>query len=143
MPRPNLAGCVITDDEGRLLLIHRNTGKREWWEIPGGGIEPGETPKETAAREVSEELGIIVEMVEELGGEHFSMDGEQIHYTWVKAVIAGHSGEPRICEPEVHDRWGFFPLAELEIMASELSPNARNFVEAVLSQRVSLGYNLN
>ena len=32
--------------------------KPAWWEIPGGGIDPGETPAQAAAREITEETGI-------------------------------------------------------------------------------------
>ena len=43
-----LAGCVIKDDQDRILLIHRNTPKRTQWEIPGGKIEEGEVAEATA-----------------------------------------------------------------------------------------------
>jgi 8-oxo-dGTP pyrophosphatase MutT (NUDIX family) len=58
------SACVVLDagtrdaDE-RVLLIHRHRFIPDtWgWEIPGGGIEPGETPADAAAREVEEETG--------------------------------------------------------------------------------------
>ena len=34
-----LAGCVITDSDGNILLVHRSTPKRTQWEIPGGKLE--------------------------------------------------------------------------------------------------------
>lgn len=50
------AGALFTDDCGRILLV-RPTYK-DFWDIPGGYVEPGETPYEACTREVAEELGI-------------------------------------------------------------------------------------
>ena len=57
---PNFAaGTVVHDPDRGLLLIHRHRFITDtWgWEIPAGGIDPGETPEEAAARETLEETG--------------------------------------------------------------------------------------
>jgi 8-oxo-dGTP pyrophosphatase MutT (NUDIX family) len=55
---------VVLDAEDRILLFHANditdTDLGTWWELPGGGMEPGETYVETAIRELYEETGITV-----------------------------------------------------------------------------------
>ncbi|HEU0130210.1 MAG TPA: NUDIX domain-containing protein [Mycobacteriales bacterium] len=62
-PRVNCAGAVVRDDAGRLLLVRRaHEPARGLWSIPGGRIEPGETPERAAAREVREETGLDVEV---------------------------------------------------------------------------------
>ncbi|MEO6822086.1 MAG: NUDIX domain-containing protein [Candidatus Nanopelagicales bacterium] len=61
---------VLLDPGGRLLLFATvdptmpETGT--WWELPGGGMEPGETVAQTAVREIAEETGfaLTVEQVE-------------------------------------------------------------------------------
>ncbi|MFJ7213580.1 NUDIX domain-containing protein [Amycolatopsis sp. NPDC098790] len=55
----SIKGVLIRDD--RVLLVHN---ERDEWELPGGRIEPGETPEETVAREITEETGLPVEVAE-------------------------------------------------------------------------------
>lgn len=47
---------VVRDD--RILMIQTFRFNRYIWELPGGGIEPGETPEEAAIRELKEESGL-------------------------------------------------------------------------------------
>ncbi|PRX99814.1 NUDIX domain-containing protein [Allonocardiopsis opalescens] len=56
--RPS-AGAVVVDDRRRVLLLwrHRFITDAWGWEIPMGGVEPGEDPSAAAAREVEEETG--------------------------------------------------------------------------------------
>lgn len=57
MSRPRVAaGALFFDEEGRVLLVKPTY--KEGWDIPGGYVEPGETPTEACAREVREELGL-------------------------------------------------------------------------------------
>jgi len=48
--------AIVTDDDSRILMILRTDNG--YWSIPGGGLKPGETPRQAAAREVKEETGI-------------------------------------------------------------------------------------
>jgi len=54
------AGALVLDDEGRMLLQRR--GDDGTWGILGGGSEVGESPVETALREVFEETGLQVRL---------------------------------------------------------------------------------
>lgn len=57
MARPRVAaGMLFRDTDDRLLLVKPTY--KEGWDIPGGYVEPDETPAQAAAREVSEELGL-------------------------------------------------------------------------------------
>lgn len=53
-----ISHVVMTDRDGRILLC-RTTFKKDW-ELPGGIVEPGESPALAARREVAEEIGIDV-----------------------------------------------------------------------------------
>jgi 8-oxo-dGDP phosphatase len=64
----HLAVAAVVDAERRVLMMwrHRFITDTWGWELPMGLIEPGETPAETAAREVEEETGWRVESVRPL-----------------------------------------------------------------------------
>lgn len=55
------AGAVVRDTAGRFLLVRRaNPPEAGRWTLPGGRVEPGESPAAAAAREVTEETGLDV-----------------------------------------------------------------------------------
>ena len=49
---------VIKDDT--LLVIHRNKYGKEYYTLPGGGIDGGETPEQAIMREMHEETGLEI-----------------------------------------------------------------------------------
>ena len=61
------AGGLVFDEQGRVAVIarHSRSGHLEWC-LPKGHIEKGETPKETAVREVHEETGILGEVIDSI-----------------------------------------------------------------------------
>lgn len=69
MERTRVAGIIFID--GKLALMHRkDVLKRpempEYYTLPGGGLEEGETLEEGTKREIKEEFGIDVELVKKL-----------------------------------------------------------------------------
>ncbi len=53
---------TITIKDGKVLLVKSKYGKKEFYLFPGGGMEFGETIKETAVRETFEETGVKVKI---------------------------------------------------------------------------------
>lgn len=52
----NVVAAIIEKD-GKIFATQRGYGDyKDWWEFPGGKIEPGESPEEALAREIREEL---------------------------------------------------------------------------------------
>ncbi|WP_030273486.1 NUDIX hydrolase [Streptomyces sp. NRRL B-24484] len=74
--------AVVTDAEGRLLLIHKTDN--DLWALPGGGHDIGESVADTVVREVREETGIDVEVAAVVG-----------LYTDPRHVMAYDDGEVR------------------------------------------------
>ncbi len=57
-----VVAAALTDGAGQVLLQRRPAGKAMagLWEFPGGKLETGETPEIALARELAEELDIVV-----------------------------------------------------------------------------------
>lgn len=58
--------AVIRRDNGTMLLHQRSPSREypETWEFPGGKVEPGEDFREALHRELSEELGISIDVID-------------------------------------------------------------------------------
>ncbi|NEC65912.1 NUDIX hydrolase [Streptomyces sp. SID9727] len=56
------AAAIITDEVGRVLLVHPTYRTDSSWLLPGGVVEPGEHPHVTCRREITEELGLDLQL---------------------------------------------------------------------------------
>ena len=61
-PVITVVGAVLQDDQGRVLLAQRPPDKSMpyLWEFPGGQVEKDESPENALARELYEEIGLVV-----------------------------------------------------------------------------------
>ena len=57
--RPASAGMIVHNRQGEALVV--KASYKNYWSFPGGWIETGQTPLQTAIRELEEEVGIKVE----------------------------------------------------------------------------------
>jgi 8-oxo-dGTP diphosphatase len=73
-------------EEGRVLLAHRRD--IDWWNLPGGGMELGETVEDAIRREVREETGLEV-AVEYLVGVYSKPQKREIVLTLRCRVLGG------------------------------------------------------
>ncbi len=64
-PRQGAAAAIL-DDHGRLLVLKENYDRRRW-SLPGGAVEPDETPLEAVIRETREETGLAVRVEHVVG----------------------------------------------------------------------------
>jgi 8-oxo-dGTP pyrophosphatase MutT (NUDIX family) len=127
------AHAVIRDEAGRLLLVRHFEGR---WLLPGGGIEPGETPAETVCRECWEETSVLVEPLRLLGVDSgpgiCTTYGNGDRAMWVVTVFAARivSGELRPDGDEIGEVGWFAPA---ELGALEMSAATRHVLDSVLA----------
>ncbi|MBM7416673.1 8-oxo-dGTP pyrophosphatase MutT (NUDIX family) [Rhodococcus sp. PvP016] len=104
-PRDALCAALIgrTDRRGRLL-----------WSLPKGHIEQGETPEQTAEREVAEETGITGSVLAPLGSIDywFVTEGRRVHKTVHHYLLRSLGGELSDEDVEVTEV-AWVPLSEL------------------------------
>src|SRR4029078_12255721 len=94
---------------GPLFLIVRASKPPYPWVLPKGHIEDGETPKQTAAREVLEETGVVADVVARIGDVSYEQKGREarIRYFLMRARAkkrALEDREIRWCTPAEAER---------------------------------------
>lgn len=127
--QPRLASSAIVERDGRFLLVKRmNPPAADLYAFPGGRAEPGETPEETAIRELLEETGIVgrnprlfeeLELLPEDGvaGSHFLLSVFQLDADTETVVHA---------DSDAAEAGWFLPE---EIYALPVPPSVRSCVE--------------
>ena len=104
------------------LLAVKEVDGGDWWAIPGGGVEYGESLKECLLREIDEEIGVPSSSV--------SSDFQIVHHTIGKIVhgvprmnvyFKASVPEDKIIQTDHVETWGWFTKAEF--MELEMNPS--------------------
>ncbi len=93
---------IITDDKDRVLLCHRRDF--DLWNLPGGGVETGESPWDALVREIKEETGLEAAPVH-LSGVYSKPESNEIVFSFFCRVTGGAA---RLTDEA--DRIEYFPL---------------------------------
>ncbi len=124
-----VAGGMIVR-AGRVLLGRRAPHRRirpDTWDFIGGHGEPGESPAQTMARELYEEVGVTPAVFRQIAIIDFGPEaGEPVHYHLFR--VDGFEGEPWLKDPE-HVALNWFALTE----AAALPDLASNRYRAILN----------
>lgn len=86
MGKTSSRGLVIKD--GKILLMYREKNGKQYFSVPGGKLEEGETPEQTVVRELLEETCLNVKPIKFLGKfEH--IDKEYEHNLFLCEYVSG------------------------------------------------------
>lgn len=77
---------IIKDEQNRVLLCLRND--YDLWNLPGGGLEKGESPWHGVIREVKEETGLDVEVIK-LAGIYSKPQKDEIIFSFECKIVGG------------------------------------------------------
>lgn len=123
-----VVAALIRDAAGRMLLQRALPGKRHagMWELPGGKVDSGETPRAALVREIREELGIALSeealapagFADEPGGE-----GAPALVLFLY-TCARFEGQPAGLEGQ---EWGWFDDAQARALS--LAPMDRTLLD--------------
>jgi putative (di)nucleoside polyphosphate hydrolase len=84
LPYRRGVGIILVNDAGRVLVAKRIDMPSDAWQMPQGGMDPGETPLEAAKREMFEEIGTDkAEFVAESAGwYHYDLPPDLVGVIW-------------------------------------------------------------
>ena len=110
MKQIEVVAAIIHNSEGRIFATQRGYGDwKDYWEFPGGKIEPGESPEEALRREIWEELE--TKIVVEKFVTTVEYDYPKFHLTMHCYWCCIESGDLKLKEHEaakwlLKDEWG-------------------------------------
>jgi ADP-ribose pyrophosphatase YjhB (NUDIX family) len=126
-PKLGASACVFRD--GRVLIVQRAKPPAErLWSLPGGHVEPGETARAAAQRELGEETGIAADLEHLVGLFDIIRRDDKgvvtLHYAIACYAGRWRSGEAAAASDALAVRWA--RLAELSGLA--LAPHVKDAI---------------
>ena len=125
------ATAIIRFPPDKILLIKRATVPfKGYWALPGGRVDPGETVEQTIIREVKEETGLDITIVNKIGEYHEQGIQDGIGYDYYPAcfLVKIVGGEIKKQESEIEEI-KLFSLNEIpEALAFEHAKMVKDYV---------------
>ncbi len=126
MMRPGVGVGVFVMKDGKFLLQKRQGSHGAGsWSLPGGHMEYGETPEQTAVRETKEEFDVSIKNPKIIGITNDFMPADSKHYITIFVEAEYDAGEPKIMDTSSAEM-GWFSKDGLP---SPLFIPLKNFIE--------------
>ncbi|WMT39599.1 NUDIX domain-containing protein [Paenibacillus sp. D2_2] len=128
------SSVIINNPDGEVLMLHRTDN--DSWCFPGGAVELGEKVEETAAREVFEETGLIVDSLNLFG----VFSGEELYYKYpngdeVYNVDIVYTSDSYKGEEKLNDEGKDIRFFRIDELPEKISPPVRPIVEELRNRR--------
>jgi len=145
LPYRRCVGIMLLDSAGRVFVARRIDTAEEAWQMPQGGIDPGETPVQAAWREMEEEIGTRAAtlIAESQGWLRYDLPVDLVPHLWrgrfrgqeQKWCVFRFTGTDTdinitTAHPEFHD-WKWVEMADLPAL---IVPFKRPIYEAVVAE---------
>ena len=109
---PRIASGGLFVDDDRVVLVRKTYGCK--WDLPGGYVEPGESPAQACEREIREELGLSRTAERLLVHDWAPNDhGDKILYVFGCGSLGEDETRIQLQADEL-DRWAWVPVSQLE-----------------------------
>ncbi len=123
--RPGAKALVVSN--GRFVMVQRDNNPNilnpNKWNLPGGAIEAGETPKEALLRELKEEINIAPSAIEEMGTTTYT-DGGSIVYRFVARLTPEERDQVQLISEGQQLDW----FTRTEALTLDLSAHLRAYL---------------
>lgn len=137
-PLPIVIGVVglAINDRGQVLLTQRHQPQDPdvhlCWQIPGGGMEFGESPEQTLAREMQEELGVSVRILHPYPVAKTSVFAAKtpFHVTLLCYLVSIDNQTPTLNDPETA-AWKWMTLDEAAKL--QTLPSTMEFIQEAVA----------
>ena len=123
-----LAVKAFIIDHGKLLLLKRRSNdvhKPGAWDIPGGRLEPGESPFDGLKREAQEEAGLDINIESPLDVHHFTRDDGQKITMIIFLCSLGTDREINLSEE--HQEYKWVEVSGQDEIPAWLAPTIKNY----------------
>lgn len=132
-------GAILVNDQGKLFLAKRGPAAKNeqgCWEFPGGSVEFGETLAQALTREMREEYGIEIVVVEMLDVVDHILPEENQHWVSPTFICRIKTGSPVIIETEKCTEIGWFDPHRLPEPLSVITrENHTHYLEYLQSKK--------
>lgn len=131
-PRTRGVKVMVFNADGELALIRNSYGRPDLFVLPGGGVRPFERPVMAAAREVREELGLVVMGIKFRSRHSSQAEGKRDEIHLFEALV---DGRPEVDDFEVEE----VRFVSLENLPAATSPATRRRIDEYLGRKVADG----
>ncbi len=133
------AGALFFDNAGRVLLVKPTY--KNGWDIPGGYVEPGESPRAACIREVYEELGLMInaETLLVVDWAPAENEGDKMLFVFDAGILSDQNySEIQFIDGELADSIFVTPADLEQYLSGRLHRRLRTAIEA--KQRNATAY---